>query len=1005
MNETGVKSETELVLRRLSDTFPYASPEANAYCWWALTLGVLALGMIFVAWMYRRDSKSCHWYVAMPLAVLRMGVYALLAFAFLLPAKQTWETSEKRSRVILLIDISPSITQISDEISRSGGPKPKFRIEKVIDFLTDDKVAFLKKLLDRNPVFVYRFGTRLDEDAQSFKADDAAWSTDDWAAWTRYDFKPWVLKVLSPAGRDIITKTSAWNGAEPGTADWAVAWVKLPEAETVPATLTPADSAALKDAIKKLEARVDVARSIIQGTDLPDSLAAAINRESSNMAQAVIVISDGRSNLGSEGVLAKLRDRPGEKIPVFTIAVGEPRENVSIVITDLQVPDRVPPDEPSKILIEADGIGLEKQEVDLKVGLYLPTRDPKKDSPDHEIPAKIKFEPGEPPHGRVEIVIDPDTLPESLTEEVKKDGGKRKQLKQGSWNVVARIPKDKREVYNNEFHVSPPRVLNVIDSPLRVLLWASGPTREYQTLRTMLMREVNEKRAEMSIFLQNSGGADGTIVQDVSPERCLTKFPTRYVIGGPSTPEDKFYNLNEYDLIIAFDPDWSELSPEQIDMTKRWVMDGGGGFIYVAGAINTHQLARADDAGRLKPLLEMMPVLPEDRFLVQARAVPRTPRRALLKPNPDFDILKLDDTDPTDPIAGWETFFTGKAKYTPDPDMKKNLTPTRGFFSYYPVKLLKPGAAVLMEFLDTNDTGVADPKPYLVCSQPGKGRAAFLASGEMYRIRFPEASYYDRFWIRFARAMSSARRNVQSFRGQVLVNKEYTSGSMIRVATRLVAPNNLPYPVNGITPKFKVEQYEGANKIKEFGPFPLSEKKTSAAFDGYYQAQVLADPRQFPAGEYRYKVVVEVPDSSGDIISGEFMVRKSNPELDNTRPDFAALQNAASSLEEIKAGIKNAGVVEKLRGTATNDAQVKMAFKLGETDKLAIIPECIEAKFVSIRNRGAVDDLWDKGFELPASMTQADKRVGGSRTVSYLLLAAVALLGIEWLTRKLVRLA
>ena len=42
------------------------------------------------------------------------------------------------------------------------------------------------------------------------------------------------------------------------------------------------------------------------------------------------------------------------------------------------------------------------------------------------------------------------------------------------------------------------------------------------------------------------------------------------------------------------------------------VMDGGGGFIYVAGAINTHQLARSDEAGRMRPLLEMLPVLPED---------------------------------------------------------------------------------------------------------------------------------------------------------------------------------------------------------------------------------------------------------------------------------------------------------------------------------------------------------------------------------------------------------
>src|SRR5439155_22790887 len=99
------------------------------------------------------------------------------------------------------------------------------------------------------------------------------------------------------------------------------------------------------------------------------------------------------------------------------------------------------------------------------------TRDPKKDTPDHELLGKLRFEPGEPPHGRAEFVVDPETLPETLVEEVKKDGGKKKQLKQGTWNAVAKIARDKRDIYPNPEHVSPPRSFNVIDSPLRVLLW------------------------------------------------------------------------------------------------------------------------------------------------------------------------------------------------------------------------------------------------------------------------------------------------------------------------------------------------------------------------------------------------------------------------------------------------------------------------------------------------------------------------------------------------------
>jgi hypothetical protein len=1005
-----VTRESEIILRRLSDAFPFVSPEAGGVAWMTLVVGLLVLGAIFVVWMYVRDTKSIRWYVAAPLALLRICVYVLLAVAFLLPARQTWERVEKRSRVVLLLDVSPSVTQVTDEIKSAANPKPKTRLDKVLDFLTDEKVAFVQKLTEKNPVYAYRFGTRLDDEAQPFQADSPPWTADDWRAWANYDFKPWALRGLSQPGRDAVRATPAWKTDEPGTPDWAAAWAKLPDAEAVPAGLSPEDQAALADNRAKLDKRVDVARSIVLGTNVPDSATAAVNREAANMVQGIVLISDGRSNLGADSAYAELKERAGrEKIPLFTVAVGEVREHIAINITDLQVPDRAPPDEPFKVIVEADGIGLERQEVDVKLGLYLPTRDPKKDAPDHELTAKLTFLPGEPPHGTAEFVIDPDKLPESLTEEAKRDeakrAGKRRQLKQGAWAAVARVPRDRREVFQDPEHVSAPRVVQVIDSPLRILLWASGPTREYQTLRTLFSREVDQKRAEMSVYLQNEGGSQGNIVQDVPPERLLTRFPTRLDTAGRASdkPEDKYYNLNEYDLVIAFDPDWSELSAGQIEDLESWVTNLGGGFLYVAGPIHTFQLARADESGRLKPLLQLMPVLPEDIILLRTRPIPRTPRRVLLKPSPDWDVLKLEDAE-ADPVAGWERFFTGKDKYVPDQDQRKNLNPKHGFFSYYPVRMTKPGAATLMEFLDMNEKGEAEPKPFLVANQPGKGRSAFLGSGEMWRTREVDPAFLERFYIRLARHLSAGRRNVQSFRGQVLVNKEFVSGSLIRVQTRLLQPNSKPYPPGAIGPKFKVEQYKGGDKVKEFGPFPLAEKKGGAGFDGYYAAQVLAEPRQFPPGDFRYRVVVEVPDSPGDTISGEFTVKQSDPELDNTRPDLVALANAAGALADLPGLDKrNPDAHARLKGTAADDARAKLTFRLAETDRLAAIPAALEPRSQSLRNRGPVEDLWDQGVTLPASMTGwfSSKPV----EVSYLLLIAVGLLSVEWLVRKMVRLA
>ena len=55
------------------------------------------------------------------------------------------------------------------------------------------------------------------------------------------------------------------------------------------------------------------------------------------------------------------------------------------------------------------------------------------------------------------------------------------------------------------------------------------------------------------------------------------------------------------------------------------------------------------------------------------------------------------------------------------------------------------------------------------------------------------------------------------------------------------------------------------------------------------------------------------------------------------------------------------------------------------------------------RNRGAVEDYWDKGVILPSFLTNwySDK----PQRLSAMLLLCVGLLSAEWLTRKLLKLA
>ena len=1012
-----------LVVFFLNDSFPTAgqtgsevssaNKETNTALWLAFTGLVFVAGAAFTVAMYVKDSRTVRWYVAAFLAALRIAVYAILCVVFLLPALQTYERTEKRSKVLVLLDISPSVTKVSDEIGTPApGKKLRSRLTTVIDFLTDDKVAFLQNLLAANPVAVYRFGTRLDEEAQTLTRDDPAWAAVDWEAFAAYDFKPFALRGLSPEGAEAVKASAAWGGAAAGTPDWAAGWTTRGEDDAIPQNMPEVDKAKLKDNRGKLERRLDVARTIATGTNAPDSITAAINREAANMVQGVVVFSDGRSNIGSDSAYAELKQRAAkENIPVFTVAVGEDRQTVSVVVTEVQAPDNAPPDEPFKIVVEADGVNLANTDTDVSLDLFLPGRDPKVDPADHTLTGKLTFAPGDPPHGQTEFVIDPAKLPEKLTENSKDSATKRKVLKEGAWAARARLPKNRQEAFPHPEHVRERLGIQVIKKPLRVLLVASGPTREYLALKTLLAREVQENRAELCVLIQNEAGEKGTAVQDVPPERLLTRFPTRLdVTGGKNAdPKERFYNLNEYDLIVAFDPDWSEVSAEQAGALKRWVQEQGGGLIYVAGPLNTFQLARVEPNSRLSPLLDVLPVVPEDIIVIRGKGTPRTPRRLYLKPLDGSDLLRLEEAG-DDPIAGWEKFFTDREKYASNADLKVELYPRRGFYSTYPLKEISPVAKVLAEFVDLNLNGERETAPWLVTSNPSAGwRTTFLGSGEMYRTFAYDPplgkDYFQRFWVKLLK-YTAAKRNVKAARGRVLLSKEYISGAPVRVQARLLDPGANPYPLNAIDPKFRIVRFSAdGQKEKEFGPYQMSPKPGPTGFDSYYQGQTTPDAREMPPGDKIYRVVIDVPDSAGETIEGEFMLRRSDPEMDNTRPDTAALLGMASDLDVVAGRITKPETKDKLAsGLPKENGKAKLAFKLAERELLALIPECINAKEANSNNRGKADDLWDKGFVVPEHLTPS--WLGKfPQQISYVLLAVVGLLSVEWMTRKLLRLA
>lgn len=979
------QAQSEFVLRRLSEPFRLGGYDVGPWVWVSIVVAVVVIGLAYVIWMYRRDMRSIAWPWAVLLGCLRSVVYIILAAIFLLPARVTWERSEKNGRVLMLVDVSPSVTTVSDDQPEASdsSSRPLTRIDRAATLLGGRDSRLIERLAAQNQLQVYRFGSRLDDESLTVDADTTGWTPEQWSAWLGNDLKEWILRGVSAAGRAAMSATGPWEDGKPATPEWATTWAKLPRSETLPAGLSPADAKLLGERRDKLERRIDALRQITSGTNVGESLRTLLNRESNGMVQGIILLSDGRSNLGSDAAVTEARARAKKDgIPVFTIQLGDDRPPVSIRIADLQTPDQTPPNEKFVVRADFDGEGLTDQEVTAYLDIYKPNET----EPAHTLQAAVKFQPGEPPHGQAEFAVDPDDLPAELKSEV--SGGK--ELVEGEWKLVVRTPKDKRERFAEKEHKSEPTLVQVIKKPLRILLVASGPLKDYQFVRTMFVRERDAKRAELSIFLQNDS-RDGRGVQDVEPERFLSRFPgTLRVEDDPNEKlEDRYYNLAQYDLIVCFDPDWNDFTQEQLTLLQKWVDLQAGGLILIAGPVNTLQLARDEGTGKLKPLLDLFPVIPGD-IVLQTGLVRRSTklpwRLSFPGANPDMEFLKLDD-DSREMLSGWREFFDGS-------DGSSDAPPRRGFYSIYPLKGVKPGATVIATLSDPAAMLDGKEHPFLVVQQFGKGRVAYVGSSEIWRLRQYREVFFERFWVKLGRYVSAGSRTRQHRRGVLVMGRQFVSGQYVRFEAQLFGQNLEPLP-KATTARATIKAADSGERQE----VELQPKQSQSDWSGWFQGRVLAGR----TGDFTLELPIP---ASSEVLRGKFIVRASNPELDNTRPDPAALRSVAGEFREVQSRLKDRAVIEdlsrRLSGIASGaDASSvegpKLAFALSGA---GVIPDFLPKVPPQVtRNRGAVTDLWDSGPTLGAASD------GKPITVATLLMVLVGLLTVEWLLRKVLRLA
>ena len=215
--------------------------------------------------------------------------------------------------------------------------------------------------------------------------------------------------------------------------------------------------------------------------------------------------------------------------------------------------------------------------------------------------------------------------------------------------------------------------------------------------------------------------------------------------------------MSQYDCVIAFDADWTALDFEQIDVLEKWVSEQAGGLVIVAGPVSTPKWAGSSGNGNRKAevIRNLSPVVVNTRG---SRMV-------------SIGRFESETAWPLDfAVDAWQTDFIQVAKSV---DESRNIWGRfRGLYSFFACDEPKPGATPIAYFSDPS-TMTGGRKPiYLATQFYGAGRVAFQGGGEFWRLREVGDGYFDTYYTKLVRWAGQGRLLRDSDRGILLLDKQ-----------------------------------------------------------------------------------------------------------------------------------------------------------------------------------------------------------------------------------------
>lgn len=538
-------------------------------------------------------------------------------------------------------------------------------------------------------------------------------------------------------------------------------------------------------------------------TRIGDAVADALRRYRGLPLAGLVVLSDGGQNRGVE-LRAASDAATAANATIHSVGFGPFVAPANLAVRELLAPERAYPGDKLTLQAVLHAQRLVGQQIDLQ--LFRRPIDESKSSAEPEGPSSAKWEPIDAK--QVAIVSD-DEFATARFETNPTDPGRF------LYQVRATVSGREAQLDDNRQEAE----IVVVDRETSVLLYAGGPSRDYRFLRNQLKRDDS---FVVDVLLET--GTEG-ISQDA--DSILFEFPT------------SAEQLSTYDAIVAFDPDFSSLSAEQVAWLEAWVANQSGGLIVVPGLVNTPRWVI--DSG-MKPIRGLYPVqLPSGMLDLSANdtASKKPTRLAFSSAGIEAEFLWLTDQRQSSEAA-WQTFA--------------------GVFGGFSHNGPKPGATVLARL-----AGVSDDAPgaaYVVSQYYGGGQVLYLGSSELWRLRKQSPRFYERLWTSLLRHTSQGRLLQGSPRGKLLLPQDrYEVGATVQV--RATMTNAQLQPIAADSLSVSVALPTGASQELVL--------RGDESRPGNFSGEI----RVVPPGTYR--LTLPVPESEDQLTR---TIRVSSPQLE-----------------------------------------------------------------------------------------------------------------------------